>query len=90
VIVFKVLFICSTRTREKVVYSSEELEAQILLMKDWTRYRMKFHNMEMKACFKMKAAEQKALDKLREESEELYQQAIQVMIKTYTKYKVYW
>ncbi|XP_045207565.2 39S ribosomal protein L40, mitochondrial-like [Mercenaria mercenaria] len=65
-----------TRQREKMVYTSEELESQVLLEKDWSRYKMKQHQAEQSACARMRAAQEKALEKLKEESEELYQAAI--------------
>lgn len=60
------------------MYTSEELESHVLLMKEWARYRIRQHHAEMIILQRMEAAQQKALIKLREESEELYEQAIQV------------
>lgn len=65
------------RDREKTVYTSEQLEARVLLIKEWSRYKIKQHLTEMRACSKMMKAQEKALEKLKEESEELYLQAIQ-------------
>ena len=60
-------------------YTSEELESQVLLMKDWCRTKMADHWTELGALKRVQQAQEHALNMLREESEELYQQAIQVI-----------
>ena len=66
------------RDREKTSFSVEEMEEQVLLDKEWSRSRMRLHRDEMMILKRVFRAQEKALQKLREESEELYQQAIQV------------
>lgn len=68
------------RTRQKVDYTAEELESQVLLMKDWCRHRMAQHTREVKEIKQVQIAQENALSQLRAESEELYQQAIQVSL----------
>ena len=58
--------------------SFEESERRALLLKDWTRYKTKQHFCEMAAVTRVRRSQQRALEELRKESEELYQSAIQV------------
>ncbi|XP_067664450.1 large ribosomal subunit protein mL40-like [Haliotis asinina] len=67
-----------SRKREKTVLTFEESEYRALLTKDWTRYCMTRHQHELSAIRAAMKSQQRALDSLREESEELYQKAIQV------------
>jgi len=60
------------------VLSFEESERRALLLKDWTRYKTKQHYREMAAVTQLRWSQQRALEELRKESEELYQSAIQV------------
>ena len=76
------LFIPSSRKREQGALTFEESERRALLLKDWTRYKRRQHMAEMQQITKALESQQKALEALREESEELYQQAIQVSIFT--------
>ena len=69
---------CSKRKREPAVLSFEESERRALLHKDWTRYKTKQHNKEIMAVARVHGSQQRALEELRKESEELYQSAIQV------------
>jgi len=69
---------CSKRKREPTVLSFEESERRALLLKDWTRYKAKQHFREMAAVARVCWSQQRALEELRKESEELYQSAIQV------------
>ena len=73
-----VLCVASKRKREAAVLSFDESERRALLHKDWTRYKTKQHHTEMIAVGRLRWAQQRALDELRSESEELYQSAIQV------------
>ena len=68
----------SKRKREPAVLSFEESERRALLHKDWTRYKMKQHINEIMAVTRVRWSQQRALEELRKESEELYQSAIQV------------
>ena len=66
------------RDRDSPALSVEELETEILLDKEWTSQRIKLHMEELKTIKRLVRAQERALQKLREESEELYQQAIEV------------
>lgn len=61
-------------------YTSEELENQVLLLKDWCRYKMKEHWKELIALKQVQKSQENALKELRLESEKLYRQAIQVHV----------
>ena len=61
-----------------MVLSFEESERRALLHKEWTRYKMKQHHNEIMAVDRVRWSQQRALEELRKESEELYQSAIQV------------
>ncbi|KAK3581718.1 hypothetical protein CHS0354_015349 [Potamilus streckersoni] len=63
--------------RERTQLTFEESEERALLHKDWTRHRLRQFIDDMNAVHQVIASQQKALRELREESEELYQQAIQ-------------
>ena len=68
------------RDRERTAFSAEQMEEQVLLEKQWSKNKISQHRSEMILKNRVLYAQQKALRKLREESEELYQQAIQVII----------
>lgn len=65
------------RTRELPVLSEKEQEYRALLLKKWSKYRNEENLKNLKILDRMVSAQRKALDELRFESEELYQQAIQ-------------
>jgi large subunit ribosomal protein L40 len=67
------------RIREVAVITPEVEEERSLLYKDWTRYKNKQHVKDIQMIDRLIFAQQKALDELRQESEELYQAAIQVI-----------
>jgi len=60
--------------------SEEEVESRILLQKEWTRYKTQQHLNNVQTIDSIFYSQQKALDELRAESEQLYQEAIQVII----------
>lgn len=66
------------RRRAPVVLPEEELERRALLLKDWQRYKFFQWAEEERKTRKLLVLRKEALDELRTESEELYQQAIQV------------
>ena len=68
------------RDRDRTAFSAEQMEEQVLLEKQWSKNKISEHRSEMILKNRVLYAQQKALRKLREESEELYQQAIQVII----------
>lgn len=59
--------------------SEEEMDSRILLQKDWNRYKTKQHLANIQTIDSIFYSQQKALDELRAESEDLYQEAIQVI-----------
>lgn len=58
--------------------SAESLEARALLLKQWSKYKLEQRLADVRMLDRISFAQQKALDELRNESEELYQEAIQV------------
>ncbi|KAK2190702.1 hypothetical protein NP493_73g03001 [Ridgeia piscesae] len=66
----------SMRVRKLEPLSFEESESRALLMKQWTRYKLQQHANEMNTIQTAMLSQQVALQELRNESEELYQQAI--------------
>lgn len=69
---------CRLRKRTQLSLSPEEKEQRALFLKKWSLYRLKQHAADMKMLDRIEYSQQLALDKLREESEELFQAAIQV------------
>jgi large subunit ribosomal protein L40 len=67
------------REREVPPLTSEVEEERAFLHKEWTRYKHKQHMKDMQMIDRLVFAQQKALDELRQESEELYEAAIQVI-----------
>lgn len=59
--------------------SEEEADARILLQKKWNTYKTQQHLADVQALDSIMYSQQRALDELRAESEELYQEAIQVI-----------
>ncbi|KAF4522974.1 hypothetical protein B566_EDAN009564 [Ephemera danica] len=69
------------RTRKLPALSPEQQEERALLMKEWSRYRHAERLRDFQMIDRVVASQQKALDELRAESEELYQEAIQMDLK---------
>ncbi|XP_044745718.1 39S ribosomal protein L40, mitochondrial [Coccinella septempunctata] len=65
------------RTRSNPPLPEEELERRALLEKSWSKYKQNHHLRDIKMLDRILFSQQKALDELRAESEELYQEAIQ-------------
>lgn len=65
------------RSRKLPVITEQEEEYRLKLMKRWAQYRNEEILNDYKVMDRMVSAQKKALDELRFESEELYQQAIQ-------------
>lgn len=72
------------RLRKIPPMSEEEAESRILLIKEWNRYKTQQHLANIQELDSILYSQQKALDELRTESEDLYQEAIQV-----TNYLIY-
>ncbi|XP_064599318.1 large ribosomal subunit protein mL40-like [Liolophura sinensis] len=66
------------RKRDRPVLTFEESERRALLQKEWTRYKYHQYGDECEAISRLILSQEKALEELRKESEELYQQAIQI------------
>ncbi|VVD04652.1 unnamed protein product [Leptidea sinapis] len=64
------------RKRAVVVLSAEEIEARALLNKDWCRYKRQEYMNNIAQIDRIMAAQKRALEKLYEESEDLYYEAI--------------
>lgn len=67
------------RLRKLPPLTEEEAESRIVLQKEWTRYKTKQHLTDIQIMDSIFYSQQRALDQLRAESEELYQEAIQVI-----------
>jgi large subunit ribosomal protein L40 len=65
------------RKRSNVVVSNDIINSRELLMKEWNRFSGLRHISEIRQLDSVIISQQEALDLLREESEELYQEAIQ-------------
>lgn len=68
----------NVRTRHLPVLTAEEQERRILLNKKWAAYKNQEKLSDYKLLDKLVNAQNKALEELRFESEELYQEAIQI------------
>jgi large subunit ribosomal protein L40 len=66
------------RSRKLPPLNPEQQEERALLMKEWARYKHAERLRDLQLVDKVMNSQQKALDELRAESEELYQEAIQV------------
>ncbi|CAH1108669.1 unnamed protein product [Psylliodes chrysocephalus] len=74
---FEILDTLKNRQRNLPGISEEILENRALLEKKWCRYKREQHLVDMQMLDRIQFAQQKALDELRKESEQLYQEAIQ-------------
>lgn len=68
---------CSARVRPKLGLSEEQIDSRDLLQKEWSRYQIVQKRELQNVCLKLLMSQQRALNELRKESEELYQAAIQ-------------
>ncbi|KAJ2953410.1 hypothetical protein O0L34_g1000 [Tuta absoluta] len=64
------------RRRPAVTLPAEEVEARALLQKDWARYKREEYIANVAQIDRIMAAQRRALDRLYEESEDLYNEAI--------------
>lgn len=60
--------------------SAEVIEARALLQKDWARYKKEEYMANVAQVDRIMGAQRRALEKLLEESEDLYNEAIMVCI----------
>lgn len=72
------MYFCRARERHIAPISLEELERRVLLEKRWAQYKREQHLKDIKMLDRITYSQQRALDELRKESEELYLEAIQV------------
>ncbi|KMQ96606.1 39s ribosomal protein mitochondrial [Lasius niger] len=75
---FKLIDEKTQRLRQLPPLSEEEVESRILLQKEWTRYKTRQHLTNIQTIDSVLYSQQRALDELKAESEELYQEAIQM------------
>lgn len=66
------------RARSLATLSNEVIQQRTTLEKQWSQYKHKEHLADIQMLDRIMYSQQKALDELRKESEELYQEAIQV------------
>ncbi|XP_011863660.1 PREDICTED: 39S ribosomal protein L40, mitochondrial [Vollenhovia emeryi] len=66
------------RLRKLPPISEEEAESRILLQKSWNKYKTQQHVATVQAIDSIFYSQQRALDELRAESEDLYQEATQL------------
>ncbi|XP_052756587.1 39S ribosomal protein L40, mitochondrial isoform X2 [Galleria mellonella] len=64
------------RKRPQLQLSTEVLEARALLQKEWTRYKRDEYVAHVAQIDRIMAAQRRALDRLYEESEDLYNEAV--------------
>lgn len=74
---FKLLMICRKRTRAAINCDTAVFEQRALLEKNWARHKMQEKLQHYQIVDKLLLSQQKALQELRYESEELYLEAIQ-------------
>lgn len=60
--------------------SADELESRVLLEKSWAKFKREQRLADLKMLDRIAFSQQKALDELRKESVELYEEAIQVRV----------
>lgn len=68
----------NTRQRPAVKLSKEKIEERMLAEKTWTKYKHTEHFFNLQVINDLEYSQQRALDELREVSEELYQAAIEI------------
>ncbi|KAJ0173544.1 hypothetical protein K1T71_010693 [Dendrolimus kikuchii] len=64
------------RKRPSPQLSAEQMEARALLQKEWTRYKREEYMANVAQIDRIMAAQRRALDRLYEESEDLYNEAV--------------
>lgn len=66
------------RKRPPVVHSKDQLEDRIITMKQWAKYKHDEHFFNLQVINDLEYSQQRALNELREVSEDLYQAAIEI------------
>lgn len=82
IFLFLLILILIFRRRARHVKAPEDVtEKRILLEKKWSAFKQQQHLADVQMVDRLLFAQQKALDELRKQSEDLYQAAIQVNIR---------
>lgn len=66
----------NTRQRPAITLSKEKIEERLIAGKTWTKYKHNEHFFNLQVINDLEYSQQRALNELREVSEELYQAAI--------------
>ncbi|XP_050421864.1 39S ribosomal protein L40, mitochondrial [Adelges cooleyi] len=66
------------RRRPSISHSNEKLEERIMASKTWSKYKHDEHFFNLQVINDLEYSQQRALNELREVSEELYQAAIEI------------
>ncbi|XP_035717230.1 39S ribosomal protein L40, mitochondrial-like isoform X2 [Vespa mandarinia] len=77
------LFLKNEKEQRKRIFpslSEEEEDKRVLLQKEWTRYKTKQHKNDIQTIEELMLSQNRALKELKAESEELYNEAIQVLV----------
>lgn len=69
---------CGSRQRPVVVHSSDKLEEKIVATKAWSMYKHNEHFFNLQVINDLEYSQQRALNELREVSEDLYQAAVDI------------
>ncbi|XP_046838065.1 39S ribosomal protein L40, mitochondrial isoform X1 [Vespa crabro] len=75
------LFLKNEKEQRKRIFpplSEEEEDKRVLLQKEWTRYKSKQHKNDIQIIEELILSQNRALKELKAESEELYNEAIQI------------
>lgn len=67
-----------SRQRPKVEHSNQKLEERLIVQKNWAKYKHDEHFSNLQVINDLEYSQQRALNELREVSEELYQAAIEI------------
>lgn len=68
------------RKRPPKILSEAEIDERCVTIKKWAHYKLKENLADVQMLDRMLYSQQRALDELRQESEELYQEAVQVSL----------
>jgi large subunit ribosomal protein L40 len=68
----------SIRKRPSVQLTSEETTHRLMLNRDWAKHKYRQHQQEITFLSRALQSQENALEQLKIESEELYEQALQV------------
>lgn len=66
------------RKRPAIIHSNEKLEERMVALKEWAKYKHDEHYFNLQVINDLEYSQQRALNELREVSEQLYQEAIKL------------